>query len=184
MCSITSSTRTSPCIGTRLCLQEDVSQEAQVADDYRGRLVYELLQNADDAMRRPATRTVRCGANRFTPPRDTAWRARWGGASRCDGDAWAASPVAATVLSALRHPVHAAARRPALLPLELQDAGLSSTAAGGGTLPRAVGWRTWLRLLDAGVPVTAADLDQSESYWNRVAEGIHLPTKAETEASP
>jgi len=31
-------------------LQEDVSQEAQVADDYRGRLVYELLQNADDAM--------------------------------------------------------------------------------------------------------------------------------------
>lgn len=31
-------------------LQEDVSQEAQVASDYRGRLVYELLQNADDAM--------------------------------------------------------------------------------------------------------------------------------------
>lgn len=31
-------------------LQEDVSQEAQVAHDYRGRLVYELLQNADDAM--------------------------------------------------------------------------------------------------------------------------------------
>src|SRR4051812_45859589 len=31
-------------------LQEDVNQEAQVADDYRGRLVYELLQNADDAM--------------------------------------------------------------------------------------------------------------------------------------
>ena len=31
-------------------LQEDVSQEAQVATDYRGRLVYELLQNADDAM--------------------------------------------------------------------------------------------------------------------------------------
>lgn len=30
-------------------LQEDVSQEAQVAHDYRGRLVYELLQNADDA---------------------------------------------------------------------------------------------------------------------------------------
>src|SRR5436309_11333450 len=36
-------------------LQEDVSQEAQVADDYRGRLVYELLQNADDAMRGQAT---------------------------------------------------------------------------------------------------------------------------------
>jgi hypothetical protein len=31
-------------------LLEDVSQEAQVAADYRGRLVYELLQNADDAM--------------------------------------------------------------------------------------------------------------------------------------
>lgn len=31
-------------------LREDLSQEAQVANDYRGRLVYELLQNADDAM--------------------------------------------------------------------------------------------------------------------------------------
>jgi hypothetical protein len=31
-------------------VREDVSQEAQVAHDYRGRLVYELLQNADDAM--------------------------------------------------------------------------------------------------------------------------------------
>lgn len=31
-------------------LQEDVSQEAQVASDYRGRLVFEILQNADDAM--------------------------------------------------------------------------------------------------------------------------------------
>ena len=30
-------------------LQEDVSQESQVAHDYRGRLLYELLQNADDA---------------------------------------------------------------------------------------------------------------------------------------
>lgn len=36
-------------------LQEDVSQEAQVASDYRGRLVYELLQNADDAMAGSAT---------------------------------------------------------------------------------------------------------------------------------
>lgn len=36
-------------------LQEDVSQEAQVASDYRGRLVYELLQNADDAMDGQAT---------------------------------------------------------------------------------------------------------------------------------
>lgn len=31
-------------------LQEDVSQGSQVAHDYRGRLVYELLQNADDAL--------------------------------------------------------------------------------------------------------------------------------------
>lgn len=36
-------------------LQEDVSQEAQVASDYRGRLVYELLQNSDDAMEGQAT---------------------------------------------------------------------------------------------------------------------------------
>ncbi len=31
-------------------LQEDVSQESQVAHDYRGRLIYELLQNADDSL--------------------------------------------------------------------------------------------------------------------------------------
>src|SRR3954451_6620554 len=31
-------------------LREDASQEAQISSDYRGRLVYELLQNADDAM--------------------------------------------------------------------------------------------------------------------------------------
>jgi hypothetical protein len=31
-------------------LQEDVSNEAEIAHDYQGRLVYELLQNADDAM--------------------------------------------------------------------------------------------------------------------------------------
>jgi hypothetical protein len=36
-------------------LREDVSQEAQIASDYRGRLVYELLQNADDAMTGTAT---------------------------------------------------------------------------------------------------------------------------------
>src|SRR5205823_4899956 len=34
---------------------EDVSQEAQISNDYRGRLVYELLQNADDAMSGHAT---------------------------------------------------------------------------------------------------------------------------------
>lgn len=36
-------------------LQEDVSQEAQIAHDYRGRLVYQLLQNADDALLGVAT---------------------------------------------------------------------------------------------------------------------------------
>src|SRR3954447_1909241 len=36
-------------------LREDVSQEAQISNDYRGRLVYELLQNADDAMGDQAT---------------------------------------------------------------------------------------------------------------------------------
>ena len=36
-------------------LREDVSQEAQISNDYRGRLVYELLQNADDAMAGHAT---------------------------------------------------------------------------------------------------------------------------------
>lgn len=40
-------------------LQEDVSQESQVASDYRGRLVYELLQNADDAMADLATASDR-----------------------------------------------------------------------------------------------------------------------------
>ncbi len=40
-------------------LQEDVSQESQVASDYRGRLVYELLQNADDAMADSATASDR-----------------------------------------------------------------------------------------------------------------------------
>lgn len=40
-------------------LQEDVSQEAQVAHDYRGRLVYELLQNADDSFAGIASRDDR-----------------------------------------------------------------------------------------------------------------------------
>lgn len=31
-------------------LREDVGQESQISQDYRGRLVYELLQNADDAI--------------------------------------------------------------------------------------------------------------------------------------
>ena len=31
-------------------LQEDIGQEDEIARDYRGRLVYELIQNADDAI--------------------------------------------------------------------------------------------------------------------------------------
>ena len=36
-------------------VREDASQEAEIATNYRGRLVYELLQNADDAMYGDAT---------------------------------------------------------------------------------------------------------------------------------
>ena len=56
-------------------LQEDVSQEAQVADDYRGRLVFELLQNADDAMIGQATRSDRVC---FTVTDDALWVANSG----------------------------------------------------------------------------------------------------------
>ena len=40
-------------------LREDASQEAEIAHDYQGRLVYELLQNADDAMAGDEGRTDR-----------------------------------------------------------------------------------------------------------------------------
>ena len=52
-------------------LPEDTSQEAQISNDYRGRLTYELLQNADDAMNdarslttgsSSALPTTRCGS--------------------------------------------------------------------------------------------------------------------------
>jgi hypothetical protein len=56
-------------------LQEDVSQEAQVAGDYRGRLVYELLQNADDAM--ADTRGTEDRA-RFVVTDDELWIANTG----------------------------------------------------------------------------------------------------------
>lgn len=56
-------------------LQEDVSQEAQVASDYRGRLVYELLQNADDAMADAATSTDRVS---FLVTDDELWIANTG----------------------------------------------------------------------------------------------------------
>src|SRR3954466_5930215 len=46
---------------SRIRLKEDVAQEDEVATNYRGRLVYELLQNADDAMAGAAN-----GADRIT----------------------------------------------------------------------------------------------------------------------
>jgi hypothetical protein len=56
-------------------LQEDVSQEAQVASDYRGRLVYELLQNADDAMAEASTTSDRVS---FLVTDDELWIANTG----------------------------------------------------------------------------------------------------------
>ena len=56
-------------------LQEDVSQEAQVASDYRGRLVYELLQNADDAMEGQSTSRDRVD---FVVTDDALWMANSG----------------------------------------------------------------------------------------------------------
>lgn len=63
-------------------LQEDVSQEAQVASDYRGRLVYELLQNADDAMESQATEADRVV---FVMTDDAVWMAN-SGRSLTDSD--------------------------------------------------------------------------------------------------
>lgn len=56
-------------------LQEDVSQEAQVASDYRGRLVYELLQNADDAMEENESETDTVA---FIVTDDELWMANTG----------------------------------------------------------------------------------------------------------
>ncbi len=56
-------------------LREDVSQEAQVANDYRGRLVYELLQNADDAMEFSESRDDRVV---FVVTDDCLWMANSG----------------------------------------------------------------------------------------------------------
>lgn len=41
-----------------LRLQEDVGSEAEIAHDYQGRLIFELLQNADDAMSSEAPGTL------------------------------------------------------------------------------------------------------------------------------
>lgn len=51
-------------------LREDVGQEAQIAQDYRGRLIYELLQNADDAM---AVERGEIGRIRFILTDDELW---------------------------------------------------------------------------------------------------------------
>lgn len=51
-------------------LREDVGQEAQIAQDYRGRLIYELLQNADDAM---AGEPASASCIRFTLTDDALW---------------------------------------------------------------------------------------------------------------
>lgn len=56
-------------------LQEDVSQEAQVANDYRGRLTYELLQNADDSMEGQAGHDDRVA---FIVTDDELWMANTG----------------------------------------------------------------------------------------------------------
>lgn len=56
-------------------LKEDVSQEAQIAEDYRGRLVYELLQNADDAMEDQASHDDRVA---FLVTDDALWMANTG----------------------------------------------------------------------------------------------------------
>lgn len=56
-------------------LKEDVGQEAQIAEDYRGRLVYELLQNADDAMEDQASHDDRVA---FLVTDDALWMANTG----------------------------------------------------------------------------------------------------------
>lgn len=56
-------------------LREDVGQEAQIAQDYRGRLIYELLQNADDAMSSSSTDTA---AVEFLLDDDSLWVANSG----------------------------------------------------------------------------------------------------------
>jgi hypothetical protein len=56
-------------------LREDVSQESQIAEDYRGRLVYELLQNADDAMEGQASHDDRVA---FHVTDDALWMTNTG----------------------------------------------------------------------------------------------------------
>jgi hypothetical protein len=56
-------------------LREDVGQESQIAQDYRGRLIYELLQNADDAM---SSNQSEASAIAFVLDDDNLWVANSG----------------------------------------------------------------------------------------------------------
>src|SRR3954468_12488335 len=56
-------------------LREDVGQESQIAQDYRGRLIYELLQNADDAISSDASSVA---AIAFVLEEDALWVANSG----------------------------------------------------------------------------------------------------------
>lgn len=56
-------------------LREDVGQESQIAQDYRGRLIYELLQNADDAVPSESTSIA---AIAFVLEEDALWVANSG----------------------------------------------------------------------------------------------------------
>lgn len=56
-------------------LREDVGQESQIAQDYRGRLIYELLQNADDAISSDSSSVA---AIAFVLEEDALWVANSG----------------------------------------------------------------------------------------------------------
>ncbi|MBE9610952.1 sacsin N-terminal ATP-binding-like domain-containing protein [Chitinilyticum piscinae] len=56
-------------------LREDVGQESQIAQDYRGRLIYELLQNADDAI---SSNDPSSAAIAFVLEEDALWVANSG----------------------------------------------------------------------------------------------------------
>jgi hypothetical protein len=56
-------------------LYEDIGQESQIAQDYRGRLIYELLQNADDAI---STETSSTAGIAFVLDDESLWVANSG----------------------------------------------------------------------------------------------------------
>ncbi|MBX7134415.1 MAG: hypothetical protein K1X67_17220 [Fimbriimonadaceae bacterium] len=57
-------------------LREDVGQESQISQDYRGRLIYELLQNADDAISSETPSSL--AAIAFVLEEDALWVANSG----------------------------------------------------------------------------------------------------------